>query len=318
MRRVEALAAAKLNLSLVVKSPRRDGLHPISGRFQSIDWLDRLVVEPDREPGVFGADGRPVVAGDDNLAWVASERACASLGAGSAAVTLDKQIAVAAGLGGGSADAAAALAATAYAAGGVLAGVGPLAAGLGSDVPFCLVGGCADVTGIGERVRPVVAPHDYAVGLVVPPFEVSTAAVYSAWDVLGEPAAPPIDERALPPSLRTAVAVRNDLTAAAIAVAPEIAEWRAELERAWDRPVALSGSGPTLFGFFLDGDEARAALEAAPPGARHVRAATPIGWGWAVRFDGAASVDELVPLRDDGDELPWHVARPGTAVSALG
>jgi 4-diphosphocytidyl-2-C-methyl-D-erythritol kinase len=318
MRRVEALAAAKLNLSLVVKSPRPDGLHPIGGRFQSIDWLDRLVVDPNGEPGVFGVDGRPVVAGEENLAWVASQRAAATLEADPVEVRLDKQIAVAAGLGGGSADAAAALAATTYATGGVVATVAPLAAGLGSDVPFCLVGGCADVSGTGERVRPVAVGLDYAVGLVVPPFEVATAAVYSAWDVLGEPAAAPIAERALPPSLRTSVAVRNDLTEAAVAVAPEIAEWRAELETAWSRPVALSGSGPTLFAFFLDGNEAEAALAAAPPGARHVRAVAPIGWGWAVRFDGADTVDELVPLPVDDVEAPWHVARPGTVVSALG
>ncbi len=194
----------------------------------------------------------------------------------------------------------------------------PLAAGLGSDVPFCLVGGCADVSGVGERVRPTEAGRDYAVALVVPPFEVATAAVYSAWDLLGEPHAAPMPESALPPSLRNAVAVRNDLTDAAIAVAPDIAAWRAELEAGWSRPVGLSGSGPTLFSFFLDRDEAEAALEVAPTGARHTRAVVPIEWGWAVRFEGADGSAELMSLHEPGDHDPaWHVARPGVVVSAL-
>lgn len=314
--RVEALAAAKINLSLVVRSPRRDGLHPIEGRFQSIDWFDSLVVDPSADAGIVGVGGRPVPAGDDNLAWRAAQRAVEAIDASPVAVRLEKQIAIAAGLGGGSADAAAALAATAYALGRTIDWVAPLAAALGSDVPFCLVGGCADVSGTGEIVRAVTPAMDYAMALVVPPVEVSTAEVYAAWDVLGEPAAPPLPERALPPSLRSAVAVRNDLTDAALAVAPEIAEWRSELAAVWDRPIALSGSGPTLFGFFVDVDEATAALEAVPSGARHLRAASPVAWGWAVRFDGAKAHDDL--LRLDGAEERWFVARPGVVTAALG
>lgn len=316
MRTVEALAAAKINLSLVVRSPRRDGLHPIDGRFQSIDWFDRLVVDSPGDSGIAGPGGRPVPAGEDNLAWRAAQRAVATIGAAPVAVVLDKQIAIAAGLGGGSADAAAALAATAYAAGSSIGRVAPLAPALGSDVSFCLVGGCADVSGTGEIVRPATAVTDYAVALVVPPVEVSTAAVYAAWDLLGEPAAPPLPERALPPSLRDALAVRNDLIDATLAVAPQVGEWRSELAAAWDRPIALSGSGPTLFAFFVDVDEAVAALEAVPPGARHLRAGSPITWGWAVRFDGAAKHEDLLAL--DEAEEPWFVARPGVVTTALG
>ncbi|NIS31348.1 MAG: 4-(cytidine 5'-diphospho)-2-C-methyl-D-erythritol kinase, partial [Actinobacteria bacterium] len=123
-----------------------------------------------------------MVDGERNLAWRAASRAMAELGCGPVGVTLDKEIAVAAGLGGGSADAAAALAAMACGAGAEIAAVASLAPGLGSDVPFCLVGGAADVSGAGEIVEPVAVVDDFSLALVVPPIEVATAAVYAAWD----------------------------------------------------------------------------------------------------------------------------------------
>lgn len=302
MRRVEAQAAAKLNISLIVRSARSDGLHPLQGRFQSIDWYDGIVVDPGAEPGITGADGRPVVDGERNLAWRAALRVIDTTGTG-VAVTLDKSIAVAAGLGGGSADAATTLAATAYAVGRTVADVADNAPSLGSDVPFCLVGGTADVRGIGDVVTPLATVADHAYAMVVPPVEVATPAVYGAWDDLGGPVGPVTPAESLPPSMREHLVVRNDLTDAAISVAPGIAEWRRELEAAWGRPVLLSGSGPSLFAFFLDRDEAASALAVAPRGARHVRAASPIGHGWAVSFDGAEAHDELLPEPAAGEDL---------------
>jgi len=277
---MRALAYAKVNLSLHVAAaagPR----HPVSGLFQSIAWADRLSLETAEEDVIAGEDGRPVIAGADNLAWRAAvavrdlaetERAMA--------LTLDKQIPAAAGLGGGSADAAAALALA-----GSLYGVGPhaqstLAASLGSDVPFCLAGGLAHVSGTGEVVEPLDPAGGYALALVVPPVEVSTAAVYAVWDRLDGPVGPPTGGNDLPPSLRGLGPLRNDLYPAAVAVAPEIDEWRAEMESRWGRPVILTGSGPTLFAFFVDEAEAIAALEAAPVGARALHAAEPVGRGW--------------------------------------
>jgi 4-diphosphocytidyl-2-C-methyl-D-erythritol kinase len=315
VRRVETLAAAKLNLSLIVRSARHDGLHPLLGRFQSIDWYDHLVVDPDTGPGIEGAGGRPVLDGDRNLAWRAASQAMARVGAGEVGVTLDKRIAVAAGLGGGSADAAATLAATAYALGGNVSNVAAAATGLGSDVPFCLVGGSADVTGVGDVVTPVSVPSDFAVALVVPPIEVSTPAVYAAWDDLGGPSEDPVAPAMLPPSLRDDLVVKNDLTPAAIAVAPTIAEWTSELEASWARPVLLSGSGPSLFAFFVDADEAASALESVPAGTRHTRAAEPVDHGWAVSFDGATTHSELRRAATLGDD--WHTLRPPVLAGAF-
>jgi 4-diphosphocytidyl-2-C-methyl-D-erythritol kinase len=277
---MRALAFAKINLSLNVGAgggPR----HPVRGLFQSIGWGDRLTLEMAEEDVIAGEDGRPVIAGEDNLAWQAAV-AVRELAEAKApmALTLDKEIPVAAGLGGGSADAAAALALA-----GRLCGVGgeaqaTLAATLGSDVPFCLSGGLAHVSGTGEVVEPLEPAGGYALALVVPPVEVSTAAVYAAWDLLDGPEGPATGGNDLPPALRGMGPLRNDLYPAAAAVAPVIDEWRAEMVTRWGRPVILTGSGPTLFAFFVDEAEATAALEAAPVGARALRATEPVGRGW--------------------------------------
>jgi 4-diphosphocytidyl-2C-methyl-D-erythritol kinase len=79
----------------------------------------------------------------------------------------------------------------------------------------------------------------------------------------------------LPPSLRELGALRNDLYPAAVALRPELADWSSELARAWERPVAMTGSGPALFGFFADLDEAEQAVRSAPGRPRSLRAALP-------------------------------------------
>ncbi len=285
---MRALAYGKVNLSLHVGAG--DGSrHLVNGLFQSIGWADRLTLEKAEEDVLAGSEGRPVVAGEDNLAWRAAVAVRGLADAKAAmALTLDKEIPVAAGLGGGSADAAAALALA-----GRLWGVGPeaqatLAATLGSDVPFCLAGGLAHVSGTGEVVEPLEPAGGYALALVVPPVEVSTAAVYSAWDRLDGPTGPPTGGNDLPPALRALGPLRNDLYPAAVAVAPEIDEWRAEMASRWGRAVILTGSGPTVFAFFVDESEAAAALDAAPVGARALYATRPVGRGWEFMESGGA------------------------------
>ena len=310
LRRVEARAAAKINLSLYVSAPRSDGRHPLRGRFQSIDWYDNLVIDPALDPTIVGASGRPVVDDERNLAWLAAKTVMGSVGSDARfGVELDKQIAVAAGLGGGSADAAATLAATAFGLGLALGSVAGLAPSLGSDVPFCLVGGTADVTGVGDIVEPVAPGSNYAVALVVPPVELATSDIYLMWDRLDGPIGEAVDPAALPPSLRDGPDVRNDLTPAAVALAPLVAEWRTELAATWSRPVVLSGSGPTLFGFFLDAEEAADAVRVVPAGARQTRVARPVPHGWVVSFDGDVANDELAADATLGG--PWHAVRSG-------
>ena len=102
---------------------------------------------------------------------------------------------------------------------------------MGADVPFCLAGGRARVTGIGEVVEPL-PPVERTVTLVVPPLHVSTPAVYRAWDDLGGPTAP---------------TAANDLEPAAIAVEPRLAEWRDRIGELSGQVPRLAGSGATWF-----------------------------------------------------------------------
>jgi 4-diphosphocytidyl-2-C-methyl-D-erythritol kinase len=140
-----------------------------------------------------------------------------------AQVRLVKRIPAGAGLGGGSADAAA-----------VLRWAGchdvAVAASLGADVPFCLLGGRARVTGIGDVLEPLPA-LDRTFTLLTPPFGVSTPAVYRAWDELGGPTA----------------GGPNDLEPAALVVEPRLAEWRDRLGDATGATPVLAGSGSTWF-----------------------------------------------------------------------
>lgn len=222
-------APAKLTLSLRVRGTRPDGFHLIDAEMVSLDLVDELEIRevPDATSAtltiVDAASGAPheVDTGPTNLV----NRALALVGR-SAAVTLRKRIPPGAGLGGGSADAAAVLR---------WAGWTDLdaAAALGADVAFCLVGGRARVRGIGELVEPL--PFEpRTLTLLTPPFGCSTPAVYRAWDELGGP-------RADGP---------NDLEPAALVVEPRLARYRDLLGEASGQTPRLAGSGST---WFVDG-----------------------------------------------------------------
>ncbi len=219
---IEAFAAAKLTLSLRITGVRPDGYHTVDAEMATLDFGDRLEIVPGRR-GVrmldeAGRERRDVAGPGENLV----DKALALAGR-EAQVTVHKRIPVGAGLGGGSADAAA-----------VLRWAGftdtASAAAIGADVAFCLVGGRARVTGIGEIVepRPYVLEH-YTLALA--PAGCDTAAVYAAWDELGGP----VGESG------------NDLEAAALRVAPELAARRDELGDATGLTPRLAGSGSTWF-----------------------------------------------------------------------
>lgn len=224
------VAPAKLTVSLRVTGVRPDGYHELSAEMVSLDLADELTFSvgdglevelpepsPDRE-GPAEAPDRSLGAADDNLV----RRALRSVGR-SAHVRLVKRIPLGGGLGGGSSDAAA-----------VLRWAGcddvAVAVGLGADVPFCLRGGRARVSGIGEIVEPL--PYvERTFTLVTPPFGCSTPAVYRAWDELGGPHADG----------------PNDLEPAALVVEPRLAQWRDALADATGHTPVLAGSGSTWF-----------------------------------------------------------------------
>jgi 4-diphosphocytidyl-2-C-methyl-D-erythritol kinase len=227
----ELRANAKLTLSLAITGVRDDGYHELDAvmvcvtepcDFVSIEPADvtSLTVE-----GPF-ADGVPTDA--SNLAWRAAD-ACGS----PVELHIEKNIPHGAGLGGGSADAAAVLRA--------LGAEPSVAATLGADVPFCMDGWPARVRGIGE----ILEPADVAPGWVLiaaPPFECSTPEVYAAWDALGGPHTPP-----------------NDLEPAAHHVEPRLDAFKAAVESAAGAPAVLAGSGSAYAVVFDDHDAAAAA-----------------------------------------------------------
>ena len=209
-------ARAKLTVSLRVTGVRQDGLHLIDAEMVSLDLHDTLTFSDGDGLEVVGEPAAP--ADEDNLV----RRALRAVGR-SAHVRLDKRIPAGAGLGGGSADAAAVFR---WAEVDDL----DLAATVGADVAFCVVGGRARVTGIGEVVDPLpFEARTYT--LLTPPLFCSTPAVYRAWDELGGPTG---DHG-------------NDLEPAALAVEPGLAEWRDRLGDATGQRPRLAGSGSTWF-----------------------------------------------------------------------
>jgi len=271
-------AYAKVNLTLEVVRRRADGLHELKGLFQSIDLADEIEIVDAEDDELVVRGGAPTVP-EENLAWRALEAARALTGdRRPRRLVLEKRIPTQAGLGGGSADAGAVLGA--LAAGVPAERLTAAATELGADVPFALVGGTAAVRGIGEIVDPLPFAAGYALAVVVPPVELATAAVYRRWDELDAPTGPTVPSRALPPSLRDLAPLRNDLYPPAVALAPELDDWRAELAARWDVPVAMTGSGSGLFAFFPTRAEAADAAASVPPGARFAEPAEPVPRGW--------------------------------------
>lgn len=269
----KATAPAKLNLDLRVLGLERGGYHRLRSLAQAIDYCDTLEVERAEEDRL-DVEGEEIPG--ENLVWKAVERLRKRSGNTTPLhLVLHKQIPVAAGLGGGSADAAAAL----LLIGGMLK-AGPvvdLAASIGADVPFFLRGGLAMMEGRGERLTPLPRITDYAVGVVTPGFHLSTTDVFESWDQLGGARGREVRGDAVPPSLREYAPLINDLEPAARRIAPDLGDWIADLEERWGRPVLLTGSGPTLFSFFVDLDEARSAAASTP--GRAAFAALPIDSG---------------------------------------
>jgi 4-diphosphocytidyl-2-C-methyl-D-erythritol kinase len=263
------LAYAKLNLVLHVGHPREDGLHPLCSLIASIELADEVTAEPS-ESGRDSVEC-PGVTDDDNLAAraLAEFRSRAGGDLPPLALTIDKRIPLAAGLAGGSADAAAALRIANGLAGSPLRHeeLLLLAAELGSDVPSQLDPGHALVQGTGERIERVTLPRLTAV--LLPDTEgLSTAAVYAELDRLDgtRGTLDPVPLRALAGAAPSelAAALQNDLQPAALSLRPELQLRLDELKAAGALGAAVSGSGPTCFGLFEDRRAADAAAAQLP------------------------------------------------------
>jgi len=184
---LRADAPAKINRELRVGPRRDDGYHPILSRFTSIDLADTLIAEPADalELSVEGAERAGIASDPSNLVWRAARLLAGRLGPSPGArIRLVKRIPAGAGLGGGSADAAVALLLLSRLWNLALTQgeLEELASRLGSDVPYFLTGGEADIAGRGDVVTPREDGSCENLFLLIPPFSMSTAEVYALYD----------------------------------------------------------------------------------------------------------------------------------------
>lgn len=244
-------APAKLNLSLLVSPPGANGYHPLRSLVQTVEWCDLLAVKP----GVKGSDQLESVIEDDLvLRALAVAREFGDVP--SLDMRLDKDIPIAAGMGGGSSDAAAALLAASE-FGDVNSDLLVAAASrVGADVALFLTGGTVMMSGFGEEVERASPAGGFAVAVIVPDFGLSTKEVYETWDRLDGPEGDVVPDALLPPSLRGRMPMRNDLLPAALDVEPRLGDFMADLRSAWGTAVCLTGSGSACFGYFATADEA--------------------------------------------------------------
>ena len=262
-----AFAPAKVNLALHVTGRRSDGYHELDSLVAFAAIGDELRLRPaaDFSLTVRGPFAAAVPAGPDNLAWRAARAAVARWPEAFAplAITLTKNLPAAAGLGGGSADAAAVLRAMS-----AIANRPPpprdlaaLALSLGADVPACLHARAARMRGIGGIVTPLAGWPDMPAVLANPGLAVPTAEVFAALeDVPGRPL-PPLPARlSREEAMRWLARTGNDLQAAAVARRPVIGHCLRELAALPGcRLARMTGSGATCFALFDDAAAARAA-----------------------------------------------------------
>ncbi len=268
---VTATVPAKLNLGLAIVGRRDDGFHDLCSVMQTITLCDHLRIEatprPDSRPivtllGVAARNGDvaiddPGIGASDNLAVRAVTTVLAALGSGGDfGIGLEKGIPAASGMGGASADAAAAILTTEQATSVSLGDDdrGRIAAGLGSDVPFFLKGGTALVTGRGERVDPLPAIVPTSFVVVFPrllvPIPRKTARLFGALtpdDLNGGEDVRCQVSRIMNGEPIDPALLGNGFSRALLGIAPELGDIRRSMDKVCGQPVVLSGAGPTHY-----------------------------------------------------------------------
>ena len=270
--RIEIEAHAKINLALDITGKRPDGYHEVRMIMQGIALCDRIRIERIPRKEIVGREiilknSLPYLpSGKGNLAYDAAAlfREYAGTEDG-VIVELEKHIPVAAGLAGGSADAAAVLQGMneLFETGYTAQELRELGLKLGADVPFCVMGGTALSEGIGEKLTRLPEAPRFHVVLVKPPVGLSTKEVYQRFDGAANPSHPDVDgmihairEKDF---LGVAAKLGNVLEPVSRAMCPEITEIERQMKSFGSEGTLMSGSGPTVFGLFTDRGRANAA-----------------------------------------------------------
>ncbi|MGH2784484.1 MAG: 4-(cytidine 5'-diphospho)-2-C-methyl-D-erythritol kinase [Actinomycetota bacterium] len=257
---MKLVAPAKINLYLAVGARRPDGLHEIESVMQAVSLSDELAVEA-AEVVSFDVEPSGAVPEDETNLVVRAVRALASASgaSGGASLRLTKRIPTGAGLGGGSADAAATLVGLneLWRCGISRKALEKIGAGIGADVPFCVRGGTAVARGAGEALAPLAVRSALSWVIAMPAEPLVTADVYARFDEL---AAPPVESD--PSGLADALArgdlkrigssLRNDLDGAALSLLPSLGSVRDALVEAGALGVVMSGSGSAWCGLARD------------------------------------------------------------------
>ena len=267
---VSVRAHAKINLDLRVLGTRADGFHELRTVFQAISLHDTIVCVPREGPFAIECATAGIPLDETNLIWRAAQALWRSLRRDGPVrdmvVRLEKRIPVQAGLGGGSADAAATLVALARAWRVPLRPVQltDVAATLGADVPFFLAGGTALGLGRGDEIYPLADLPRHWIVLLIPGFGVSSGEAYGWYDAERDLARGPLvrEPQHVPgPWPSRAAQMINDLEAPIARHHPEIDQMKAALRRAGALAAAMSGSGSAVFGLFQRHRDALAAVE---------------------------------------------------------
>ena len=262
-------ARAKINLSLLITGRKSDGYHTLDSIIFFVSFCDRLSFRIDQELSleISGPLSDSLENGKNNLIMQAAKafkREC-KLNTG-VAISLEKNIPVSAGLGGGSANAAVTLLALneLYNTGLTFESLAEIGLTIGADVPVCLFGGTARVQGIGENIQPFVFPHKLGVVLINPGVPISTARVFSRFNSGFSKFMPEntLSELSAMKNFSSFTALRNDLEFPATQLCPEISRVLEALRSEADCIFSgLSGSGPTCFGLFQTSEEAKRAAK---------------------------------------------------------
>ena len=257
---MKVLAPAKINLHLEILGKRPDGYHEIRTLMHRIDLCDEMEISVEGQGIKMVAEGEGIPEGRENLACRAAQVFLEELGSQRGLkISLKKRIPVAAGLGGGSSDAAA-----------VMMGLNQLletdwgddrlmtlGAKIGADVPFFIFRKPAMAEGFGERLTAVGLPGPICLLLLIPPFSISTSWAYDAYDrMFPQGKEPGPVKNSFADIAEILPMMRNDLEAAALLIYPQIRQMKEELLAKGAQGALMTGSGPVIYGIFSSPTEA--------------------------------------------------------------